>query len=116
MYLGILKSTRLTVDQAEGILKSTRSTVDRTEEQLSKSTKINHHEEINQKIFERNGRRKTNRRQFAADFLSTVLITFVGTAISCFLLFSIISQIKSRQLIKRRENQTSELCVCTHGI
>lgn len=82
------------------------------------STKSNLHEETNQNMIEINGRGKTNRRLFADDFLSTVLITFVGTAISCFLLFLIGSQIKSRLLIKRRHNSqhTSELHVCTHRI
>lgn len=100
-----------------GILKSTRSTADHAEES-SISTKGNHLEQINQNIVERNGRRKTNRRLFANDFLSTVLITFTGTAISCFLLFAIGSHIKSRLLIKRRKNSyhTPELHVCTHGI
>lgn len=100
------------------IVKSTRSTDDHTEEQLSKSTKINHFEQINQKIIEGNERRKTNRTLFADDFLSTVLLTFAGTAISCFLLFAIGSQIKSTLQIKRRKNyhHTPELHVCTQGI
>lgn len=100
------------------ILTSTKSTVDRTEEQSFTSTKSNLHEEINQNMIEINGRGKTNRRLFADNFLSTVLITFVGTAVSCFLLFSIGSQIKSRLLIKRRQNShhTPELHVCTHRI
>nr|XP_034300307.1 uncharacterized protein LOC105330133 [Crassostrea gigas] len=104
--------------QSNTILTSTRSTVYHTEEQSFMSTKSNLHEEINQNMIEINGRGKTNRRLFADNFLSTVLITFVGTAISCFLLFSIGSQIKSRLLIKRRQNShhTPELHVCTHRI
>lgn len=100
------------------ILTSTRSTVERTEEQSFMSTKSNLHEEINQNMIEMNGRGKTNLRLFADNFLSTVLITFVGTAISSFLLFSIGSQIKSRLLIKRRQNShhIPELHVCTHRI
>lgn len=100
------------------ILTSTRSTVDRTEEQSFMSTKSNLHEETNQNMIEINGRGKSNRRLFADNFLSTVLITFVGTAISCFLLFSIGSQIKSRLLIKMSQNSqhTPELHVCTHRI
>lgn len=110
--------TRTGCRRSNTFLTSTRSTVDRTEEQSFTSTKSNLHEETNQNMIEINGRGKTNRRLFADDFLSTVLITFVGTAISCFLLFSIGSQIKSRLLIKRSQNSyhTPELHVCTHRI
>lgn len=62
-------------------------------------------------MIEINGRGKTNRRLFAGNFLSTVLITFVGTAICCFLLFSIGFQSRPvlAEQVKTTDQEEAEL-------